>query len=98
MLTSEEKREAKSAKYFGLEWGIPGKGYSPEAMVAVYRGAAVIEENGVYMPDVFLDTQQLIKAMVDVSDWLGFKTTDEYLDAQVKQKKDIFKRATKKKK
>ncbi len=96
MLTLGEKREAKSAKYFGLEWGIPGKGYSPEAMVAIYRGADFIEENGVYMPEVFLDTDRLLKAMEDVSDWLGFPTTDEYLEAQIKEEEGIFKRAEKK--
>lgn len=96
MLTLGEKREAKSAKYFGLEWGIPGEGYSPEAMVAIYRGADCIEENGVYMPEVFLDTERLLKAMEDVSDWLGFKSTDEYLEAQIEEGKGIFKRVTKK--
>lgn len=96
MLTLGEKREAKSAEYFGLEWGVPGEGYSPEAMVAIYRGADFIEEDGVYMPEVFLDTERLLKAMEDVSDWLGFKTTDEYLEAQIKEKKHIFKRAVKK--
>jgi hypothetical protein len=96
VLTSWEKKEAKSATYFGPEWGVPGKGYCPEAMVAISRNADFIVEDDVYVPEVYLDTQRVLEAMEEISDWLGFETTDHYQEAIAEEGNDIFKRAKKK--
>ncbi len=101
MLTKEEKREAKRAKYFGIEWGVPGlvkdQGFSPEMWLAVYRGADFIIKDGAYVPETYLDAQRGHRAIEDISKWLGFKSIDDYFATIVKEKKDIFKRATKEK-
>jgi len=93
VLTSYEKKEAKGAKYFGPEWGVPDKGLGPSALVATYRGAYFIVKDGVYVPEVYIDTTRAHQAMEDISEWLGFESIDFYHIALAKEKENIFKRA-----
>ena len=97
-LTPEEIQIAKSSTYFSEYWGIPGKGLSPEGLIAEYRGAKFIPDEDPTSPLAIYRWEDLrsfdiaSQAASDLAKALGFHNVMEYYDAMFKEGEGVLKR------
>lgn len=89
-LTVEEFQAAMSSIWFNSYRFADGRGnLSPEAQIAVLRGARYDSQGPIFKSDMMITEQ----AMRDLADYLGFDSVIDYNTALMLEKNNIFKRA-----
>ena len=97
MLTEEEKKAAKTARFFESEWWGKGKYGWPAALVAQLRNATFVSlgRGKYWRPENEQSRRIVYSALREIEEWLGFdSTTEAYCDALPRLRKRIFERAT----